>query len=36
MNMNSSFLTTMYEKDIRMHTVGTSDGAGKVPYHDIF
>ena len=33
MNMNYSFLTTMYERDIRIHTVVTSDGAGKITYH---
>ena len=24
----------MYEREIRMHTVVTSDGAGKVYYHE--
>ena len=33
LHMKYSFLTTMYERDIKMHTVVTSDGAGKV-YHE--
>ena len=33
MNVNLNYLTTMYEKDIRIHTVFTSHGAGKVTYH---
>ena len=35
-NMNLSFLTTMSERDIRMNTVVTSDGAGKVIDHENF
>ena len=30
MNMNYSFLTKMYERDVRMHTVVTPNRAGKV------
>ena len=34
MNMNYSYLSTMYEIDITIHTVVTFDGAGKVTYHE--
>ena len=34
LNMNYIALTTMYESDIRIHTVVTSHGAGKVTYHE--
>ena len=34
LNMNYSALTTMYERDIRSHTVVTSHGAGMVTYHE--
>ena len=32
--INCSFLTTMYEMDIEIHTVVTPHGAGKVTYHE--
>ena len=32
-NVDYSFFTTMYERDIRIHTVVMSDGPGKVDYH---
>ena len=34
LHMKYSFLTIMYERDIKIHTVVTSDGAGKVTYHE--
>ena len=36
LNMNYSFLTTMYEQDIGVHTVVKSHRAGKVTYHENF
>ena len=32
-DMNYSYPTTMYEKEISIHTVVMSHGAGKVTYH---
>ena len=34
LNMNYSFLTTMYEEDIRIFTVVMSHEADKATYHD--
>ena len=33
-NLNYSALTTMYERDIQIHIVVTSHGAGKVTHHE--
>ena len=33
-NMDYSFLTTMNERDFKIHTVVTSNGADKVNYHE--
>ena len=34
LNSKYNFLTTMNERDFRIHTVGTSNGADKVTYHE--